>query len=155
MSGTTPPGPADRIEELIRAAQRLTDEAADLAGDQGNQITKLSRTARQNRMMIWGVIGGGILDVVLTVVLAVVGAGVVGNNNRIDSLTSDLQEQQTDQRKRALCPLYGLILEGNTPAARKAAPDKERFDHTVEIITQGYKVLGCDKYLKESGKNAW
>lgn len=151
----TPESQAARIEELIQAASRLTDEAAQLAGDKGAQITRLSRAARQNRLMILGVIGGGILDVVLTIVLAVVGAGVVGNNNRIDGLTQNLQRQQTDQRQRALCPLYGLIREGNTPAARKAAPDKERFDHTVEIITQGYKVLGCDKYLKESGKNAW
>jgi hypothetical protein len=163
MSGTTTPGesgpgnpnPADRVEELISAARRLSAEAAELAGDKGAQITRLTKTARQNRMMILGVIGGGVLDVVLTIVLAVVGAGVVDNNNRIDSLTSDLQQQQTDQRKRALCPLYGLILEGNTPAAREAAPDKKKFDHTVQIITDGYKVLGCDNYLEESGKDEW
>lgn len=136
-------------------ALELTEEVEDLAQDSGAQFTSLARTARKNRMMIWVLYASLALDAVITVVLGIVGAGVVNNTQRLDTFTQDQADQATEQRKRALCPLYGLFKDSESPEGRKAAPDKEAYDHAFEVINEGYNFLGCEKYLKESGQDKW
>lgn len=149
------PDRADRMARLINLAVELTGEVEDLARDSGHQFTSLAKTARTNRLMIWGVIGGGLLDVILTIVLGVVGAGVIDNTNRLDDFSKNLAAQQTEQRRRALCPLYGIFLDSKSDAGRNAAPDKAKYDHSFEVIEDGYRVLGCARFLEESGRDKW
>lgn len=151
----TPAEGSDRLGRLISLATALNAEIEVLARDSGTQFVSLARTTRRNRLMIWGLAAGGLLDVLLTVVMAFVGSGVIRNNDRIDKLTSDLQAQQTESRRRALCPLYGVFLDSRSEAGRKNAPDPAKYDHAFEVIEEGYMVLGCDKFLQESGKNQW
>ena len=155
--GDPTPRPKDpqRVDRLIQMAIELSGEVEELAIDSGKQFTSLARTARKNRMMIWALMASLLLDVVITVVLGIVGAGVVNNTNRIDEFSQNLENQQTEQRRRALCPLYGIFLDSKSEAGRKNAPDPQKYDHAFEVIEEGYVFLGCDTFLKESGKNQW
>lgn len=147
--------PDARMARLVDMAVQLTDEVEEMAKDSGHQFTSLAKTARTNRRLIWGTIIGGALDVVLTVVLAVIGVGVTSNTHRIDALTHQLNMDNTEQRKRALCPLYGIFKDSRSAKGRAAAPDPQKYDHAFDVIDEGYRVLGCDKFLKQTGKDAW
>ncbi len=155
---TSPPGnqrDPDRVNRLIQMAVELTGEVEALAVDSGQQFTSLARTARKNRVMIWSLAVSMILDVIITVVLGVVGSGVINNSRRLDQVTKQISQDNTDARRRALCPLYGIFKDSRTPEGRAAAPDKQQYDHAYDVIEQGYLVLGCDKFLKETGRDAW
>ena len=141
---------ADRREELITLAAQLINEVDDLAEDSGQQFVSLARRARTNRMLIWVTIGSVILDLVLTIVLSVVGVGMQRNTDRIDALTQRLDQAQTVQRQKALCPLYQIFLDSKSPAGRKAAPDPEKYDHAFVVIKEGYDALECDQFISDS-----
>jgi hypothetical protein len=151
------PGRPDptRVAELISTAVELTQEVERLAIDSGHQFVSLARAARRNRMMIWTLGISTALDVIITIVLGVVGAGVVNNSQRLDAVTKQINQDNTEQRKRALCPLYGIFKDSRTPQGRAQAPDKQQYDHAFDVIEQGYLVLGCDQFLKETGRDAW
>ncbi len=133
----------DRVARLIEMALQLTTEIEELAQDSGHQLTSLARTAKRNRVMIWGVVVGGVLDLVLTVVLAFIGAGMQTNTDRIDALTHRLDVSQTSTRQKVLCPLYQLLKDTGSPQARAAAPDKKVYDHNYKVINDGYNELKC------------
>lgn len=156
--GTTPPkDPArdERVNRLISMAVELTGEVEELARESGTQFTSLARTARKNRIMIWTLMASLALDVLITVVLTLIGITAVDNTKRLNTITDDLATQQTESRRRALCPLYGIFLDSKSEAGRERAPDPEKYDHAFEVIEEGYLFLGCDGYLRESGKNEW
>lgn len=156
---TVPPkGPEnreERVNRLISMAVELTDEVEELARESGAQFTSLAQTARKNRILIWALMGSLALDVVITVILVLVGVGQMENTDRIDRLATQTSEVQTAQRQRALCPLYGIFRDSKSEEGRKRAPDPEKYDHAFEVIEDGYQFLGCDDYLKESGRNEW
>lgn len=154
LSKETPEN-GDRLDRLISLATGLNDEIEQLSSASGRQFVSLARSSRNNRRMIIALIASVALDVVLTIVLSLVGVGMVENTNRIDALTKQLNTDNTDQRRRALCPLYGVFLDSKSPQGRAAAPDPAKYDHAFEVIEDGYRVLGCDTFLKESGKNQW
>lgn len=148
MTDQTPESGQDRIQRLIDLATVLNQEVEELAGSSGKQFISLARTAKINRRLIWVAIVSVViqLGIILTLVFVVI--GVDRNNDRLDAVT-------TEQRKRALCPLYGVFVDSQSPEGRKNAPDKEKYDHAFEVINEGYAVLKCDQYLKESGRNEW
>lgn len=144
---TTPPEePA--LDDLIRAAMALNRKIETIAEESGTQFVSLAKTARRNRMMIWASISGVVLDILLTVVISVFGYQLASITNRLDAT-------QTTQRQRALCPLYGIFLDSKSEQGRAQAPDKAKYDHAFEVIAEGYRVLGCGEFLKESGKDKW
>lgn len=138
----------EKLDRLIRTAGELDREIEELADKSGTQFTSLAKTARRNRMMIQALGVSLVLDVMLTVVMAVFGV-------QLTSLTDRLDTTQTTQRQRALCPLYGVFLDSKSDAGRKAAPDPDKYDHAFEVIADGYRVLGCAEFLKASGKDQW
>jgi hypothetical protein len=140
--------PRNRVEELIRIATELTDEIEDLARSSGHQFVSLARTAKINRRLIWTSITAVAFALVLATVVAI-------NAVSINNITDRLDTQQTVQRQRALCPLYGIFLDSKSAQGRKQAPDPAKYDHAFEVIAEGYAVLECDQYLKESGRDAW
>jgi hypothetical protein len=154
-SETTPPDNPDRLDRLINLATALNAEVEILARDSGKQFVSLARTARTNRILVWAAITAGVVNLALVAVVSIIGLGVVDNTNRIDSLTQSIEATQTEQRRRALCPLYGVLMDNESPEGRKAAMDKLKYDHAFEVIEDGYLVLGCDKFLDESGRDQW
>ncbi len=137
---------AERLDRLITMAQELSDEVEELSRDSGRQFVSLAHTAKQNRLMIWALILGGVLEAILSVVLAFSLVSIRSNTDRIDTLTQRLDIQQTDNRRRALCPVYQLFLDTETKEGRAAAPDKEKYDHSFEVIRKGYGVLECASF---------
>lgn len=143
-----PPEPdPDRVERLREVAAQLVQEIADFGEDSGEQFLALARRARTNRIMIkvLGAVVGAVL--VLAGVLAAAVVGVVGNNHRIGQLAHRLDVQQTVTRRNSLCPLYTLLRDSETPAARAAAPDKAAYDHAVSVIMAGYDALHCADFV--------
>lgn len=153
QNGSTPS--PTRVEELIRIATELSDEVEDLALASGHQFVSLARTARINRRLIWISIVAVSLNLILLATVVIIGVGMAENTRRIDALAQRVEMQQTVQRQRALCPLYGIFLDSKSVEGRKRAPDPEKYDHAFEVIEDGYDVLGCAQYLKESGRDAW
>jgi hypothetical protein len=148
MTDQTPEVVPDRIQRLIDLAAALNTEVEELAGASGKQFVSLAHTAKVNRRLIWLAIVSAVVQLGIIITLAVVVVDVNRNNERLNEVT-------TEQRKRALCPLYGIFLESRSPEGRAATPDKEKYDHAFEVIAEGYAVLGCGEYLKESGRDKW
>lgn len=147
MTEKTEKSGGDRREELITLAAQLINEVDELAEGSGKQFVSLARRARTNRMLILITIGSVIIDLVLSVVVIYVLAGMQRNTDRIDSLTARLDQAQTIQRQKALCPLYQIFLDSKSPQGRKAAPDPEKYDHAFVVIQQGYDALECDQFI--------
>jgi hypothetical protein len=130
-------------------------KAVDDATAVRDELVSLRRVGHLNRVLIVSVFVGLALDVTLTVVLSFVLSGQINNTNRIDSITSRLEQAQTVQKSAALCPLYQLFLGLRTPAGRAAAIARgtpaEVWDKEFEVIQQGYDALNC-KSLSTTGK---
>ena len=141
------PGKDDRKTELAALAAQLIAEVDELSRDSGNQFVSLAKRARTNRLLIIATAASVLIDLVITVILAIIGAGMQQNTNRIDALTQRLDTAQTTQRQNALCPLYQIFLDSKSAAGRKAAPDPQKYDHAFTVIADGYKALDCDQFI--------
>lgn len=144
----TPPESEGRLDRLIGLATELNTEIEDLTRDSGKQFVSLAKTARTNRTLIVVTIFSLLIDLAITGVLAVIGTGMQHNTDRIDALTQRLDEAQTVQRQKALCPLYGVMMDSKSAQGRAVAPDPKKYDNAFKVIHDGYVVLECDKYLK-------
>jgi hypothetical protein len=143
----TPEKAADRQAQMISLAQQLINEIDNLGEKAGYQFVSLAKRARTNRLLIIATAVSVAIDLIITVVLALVGVSMQHNTDRIDSLTQRLNEAQTVQRQKALCPLYQVFLDSESAAGRKAAPDPEKYDHAFVVIHKGYDALECDQYI--------
>lgn len=137
----------DRTDELISLATTLISEIEELSDASGKQLVSLARRARINRLLILATAASVIIDLVLTIVLTIIGVGMQHNTDRIDQLTQRIDEAQSVQRQKALCPLYQIFLDSKSDAGRKAAPDPKKYDHAFVVIKQGYDALECDHYI--------
>ncbi len=144
------PGKAERQAQMIELARQLITEIDELGIKAGDQFVSLAKRARTNRVLIMATIVSVGLDLVLTVVLALIGIGMQHNTDRIDALTQRLDTAQTVQRQKALCPLYQIFLDSKSPQGRKAAPDPEKYDHAFVVISDGYKALDCNQFITKT-----
>jgi Na+-transporting methylmalonyl-CoA/oxaloacetate decarboxylase beta subunit len=124
-------------------AHALVEELAKFTDDSGQQLVNLARWARWNRRMIWALVVSVAFTLVLSAAVAVVAVVAVGNYHRTADLAHRLDVSQTTTRTHTLCPLYQLLKDSETGAARAAAPDKVAYDHSVMVINEGYAALGC------------
>lgn len=137
----------DRTAELIRIGTQLLEEIQKFSREGGAQFVNLAHRARTNRRLITGLMISFFLVLVITASMVVMGLRVADNNTRISRLTDRLNTAQTVQRQKALCPLYQLLKDQRSPAGRKAAPDKDAYDHAFEVIDSGYLALGCQQFI--------
>lgn len=148
---TTEPEPKsqdpDRLTRLAELASEIVQELEHLSNDSGDQFVSLAKRARTNRQLIIAVIVSVILDVVLSVFLGLAVIQVKHNERQISALTNRLDTSQTVQRQKALCPLYQLFLDSRSAAARAAAPDPVKYDHSFQVIQDGYDVLRCNDFI--------
>jgi hypothetical protein len=141
--------PSDRatLDQLARDARELIAKIGELSEGSGEQLVRVTKENRATRRMVWGLAGSFVLDVLLTLLL---GVGLVGLNDQakeVDALTHRIDIAQTVQRQKALCPLYKLFIDSESPQGRKAAPDPKKYDHAFIVIRDGYTALDCDRYL--------
>jgi hypothetical protein len=137
----------DRLTRLSELAMEIMEELEHLAQDSGNQFVSLAKRAQTNRRLITVTIISLIVDVVLSVFLGLGLYQVRANEHDISALTTRLDVSQTVQRQKALCPLYQLFLDMKTPAGRAAAPDPVKYDHSFQVIQDGYDALSCSDFI--------
>lgn len=145
--GKMTPGKEERQAQMIDLARQLLGEIDELGTKTGDQFVSLAKRARTNRILIVATIASVAIDLAITVVLGIIGIGMQHNTDRIDALTQRLNDSQTVQRQKALCPLYQIFLDSQSAAGRKAAPDPKKYDHAFVVIRQGYEALQCDQYI--------
>lgn len=134
------------IAELNTNAERLLEQVVSLAGGTGNTIVRLAEVAKSNRRMIITLFVSVSLDVVLTALLALGFVALHNTSNQVSTVTTRLDEAQTVQRQKALCPLYSLLLSSDTAAARAKSPNPVQFDKDFTIISEGFNALHCSDF---------
>jgi hypothetical protein len=123
---------ATTIHELNASVQRAHDIRDDL-----NRLTKRSETNRKLIVAIGIAVAFGIIA---TIALVFVTVQATRNTHRIN----DIVRIQHDS---ALCPLYKLFLDADTPANRDravaAGQDPAERARQFAIIRQSYTALKC------------
>lgn len=136
-----------KLAILTETAHELTEEIKKLDEETGSQTRTLIQRMTRNQRVMWMVIGSLLLDLTITVVLALTVHGTSENNHRLDQITQDVQRVQTIQGEKVLCPLYQQFLNSDTPKARKLAElngqDMKVRAQAFKVIREGYNTLGC------------
>lgn len=143
MIRMTTTGPDER-SELLAAAGELNRQLAAIREGQGDQFVNLAKSAGRARRTAWI---AGIVSMVAMLICLMAGfalAGVYQNANRIQQVTERLERGSTITRQNALCPLYEIFLDADTPEARAEAKDKKAYDEAFSVIHEGYDALQCD-----------
>lgn len=130
------------IAELTRLAGELVRRLDSLVEGTGDQIVGLSQTALSNRRFIWALSASLLLDIGLTVVMAL---GLV----QLNTLATRVDTSQQLTQTQVLCPLYQQFINADTPASRELArrngQDIDARDNAFRVIRHSYKVLNCPK----------
>jgi len=140
-----------KIEELIGLGSRLLLQIEAFTTEGGKQFVNLAQRARANRRAIWLLGLSILLDLALTAFMIFSQIQISSNEHQIGDLTNRLDTAQTTQRQKALCPLYQLLLDSRSDAARKASPDPKAYDHAFAVIQSGYNALDCSVFIDSSG----
>jgi len=130
---------ANPVDRLAEAAKDLAGMVAALDREATNRQVVLAKQTKRNRSMIWWLIVLGAILVAVAVLAGFAYSGVVSNTNRLNT-------SETVGRQKALCPLYQLLIDGNTTKARAVSPDKAVYDRTYKVINEGYDALNCSQF---------
>lgn len=136
-----------KLEELIGLGTQLLGRIEAFTQEGGKQFVRLAQRSRANRRGLWFLGASLLLDIILTVVMVFSQVQISGNERNISALTDRIDYSQTVQRQKALCPLYQLLLDSKSAAARAAATDKNAYDHAFSVIQTGYNVLDCSAFI--------
>lgn len=150
-------GPFSRMEgsvenaelvELTQLARDLIARINELNKDSGTAVVRLAQATKIHRRWINVILVGFILDIALTIAVAVGGAGIAANNHRIDAVNARLDEAQTTQRAKVLCPLYQLFLDSEKFVPPNQTPEQAA-NRTAAFVTihAGYDALDCKNLL--------
>lgn len=124
--------------ELRHTIEQLRSAVSE-ANDVRDQLSDLTHKSKSNRSLINVV---GVMAVVnLLIVVAVVIMGVqMGHLIEV-------------QRDSALCPLYGIFLQNDTPEGHERAiaqgQDPEFRKHAFEVIRNSYDALECSEDISK------
>jgi hypothetical protein len=136
------------LAELTQAARELVERVNALHSDTGDTIEGLAQRSATNRRWIRVIVVGFVLNIILTIIVAVGGMQVARNNARIDAVTQRLDDAQTTQRAKALCPLYQVFLDFERfPPPNQSAEQIAARVQAYKTIHASYDVLGCKDLL--------
>lgn len=133
------------VQNLADAARQLTEHVERMdrgATERDAVLARQSRTTRRLLWLSWAVLAALVGALVVGVVALL---GVEHTAHRLDVST-------TVSRQRALCPLYQVLLNADTPKARDRAADKAGYDRAYAVIHEGYKALDCDQFKGSAPK---
>jgi hypothetical protein len=130
----------DAAEELAAAIQRL-DESVRHANDVRSELDDLVRRSQKNRLLIRAVGAALAIEVALLGAMTFFGVQTRINANRIDNIVKI-------QHDSALCPLYQIFIQSDTPQNRARAEaqgqDMALRDRQFVIIRESYAALKCE-----------
>lgn len=139
-------------EELIRLSREaglLIEKLNQLNRRAGIELYDIAKFGVSNRRRIWVSWVALALDILLTAAMAVGGLLLHSTAEQTQTNTKRIEYNQTIQRQKALCPLYQLFLDSESPQGRAAAPDKLAYDKAFKVIHEGYDALDCKTLLKK------
>lgn len=136
---------SDRIDELAVISRELVEQIAGLRSDNADQLVELARQSKSNRRTLHIVFGVSAFGLILTLLIGLSFLTLGAQSNRIDNITQKLDAEQQIQRQDALCPLYKLFLDLESPEGRKQAPDPKVYDKQFATLKQGYSALRCQE----------
>lgn len=108
----------DSVASLSKSANDLRHEVHELR----KTVAGIAPRVRRVEMVS--------MACVLVVVVAVLGFTIV-------------RQADTDRRIDGLCPLFALIIGGADPTSRPEGEARNRYNETIQVITQAYGQLGC------------
>lgn len=137
-----------QLAALTAMAQELVDRINALNQDSDETVLHLAKATKANRRWINVIMIGFALDIVLTISMAFVGHTLAVNTRHINQVTARLDDAQTVQRAKALCPLYQIFLDSEKFAPPNQTPDEiTRRGAAFAVIHSGYDALDCKTLL--------
>lgn len=138
MTQPTPREPSEHAAEAL-VTQQVTEMNATVA-QLASLTTELTQRQegqlrRLRKLLLWTVLGL-VLDLLLTVLGAVLVKQTQDNTHAIDTVQSRTSTQ-------ALCPLYDLFLRSYNPNNAIAKQDPVAYDKNFEVIEKGAAALQC------------
>lgn len=122
--------PDHRAEVLAEAAARLTSKVSELTdtvdtfsnrlGANERRVKANERRAHTLRILV-------IVDIIMTVVIAVLTWSIFSTNNRVTSL----------------CPAYAFIVGSYAPQSRTAGADRDAYNQAFADMRIQFTDLGC------------
>src|SRR5688572_18728437 len=103
MTMTDPKGNGDRAE-----VARLTEAITRLNKSTVQQMVRQAKMSKTNRKLIWAL---AIFSGVIVLLIAALGVGFHSLSKQaddMDKITARLDNAQSEQRQKGLCPLYTL-----------------------------------------------
>jgi hypothetical protein len=120
---------------LTEAAKMLGEKVSALA----LAVDQLDRRTNRSERITIAVIFGLALDLVLSVIVALVLISQSDINDRVSAAIA--REAQT--RQEALCPVYRLVVGAYNPDSRAPGPDREAYIADFKIMRDAYDKLDC------------
>lgn len=141
----------DDVSRLANLAAALTVEVNDLADGTKSNVAELGRQTVKTRKVMWGLAASIAIDLALTAVLTLGLVQVNTNQNDINQLTDRLDNAQSVQRQKGLCPLYALFYDltdtkEERAAGRAQSKDPKQYDQQIKVIQKGYENLKCAEF---------
>lgn len=127
------------IDDLVRAAEDLTARMDAIREGADASTAGLAKEVKRDRRVTRVLVG------IVASVLVVAAAVGVALNGMYEN-TSRLDASATVNRQKALCPLYELLLASNTKMSRERAEDKDLYDRSFKVISDGYAALQCREF---------
>lgn len=128
---------------MIESVQKLTAETAALSDKVGAlalSTEQLDRRASRSEKIVAGVILGLLLDLILSVAVAIVLGQQAATNDRLQTAI----QRETQTRQEVLCPLYSLIVGAYNPNSRPPGPARDEYVRNFKVIVDSYPKLNCD-----------
>lgn len=121
--------------DLIEQARILADRVGALS----TAVDQLDRRAGRSEKVVVAVVAGLLLDLILSVVVALVLVQLGTANEHI--LATQAREAQT--RQEVLCPFYSLVLGTYNPNTRAEGPDRDEYIRQFDVMRRSHKALDC------------
>lgn len=123
------------MKDLTAQARVLADRVGALS----TAVEQLDRRTNRSEKVVIAVIIGLLLDLVLSVTVAVVLLQLRDNDAQIAAT----QEREQHTRQDALCPLYSLILGSYNPESRPEGPARQTYIDQFKVMREAYDALDC------------
>lgn len=132
------------VERIRGVSEQVQEELATVAGRTDFLMAK-ARRVRIGIRVLYGLAG--------LVIAAAIGLGVIAHN--MAATQTGLKASDKLQTEQALCPLYGLFIQADTPQARERSAqqgtDPALRAQQFETIRDSYRALGCMPLLTPEG----
>lgn len=124
--------------DLAKSVERLTTESDD-------HFAKIQKTYRLNRRLIYAVVIGLVLDITVSIFLAVGFVQLGSTQDGLQHVTDRIDFSQTVTRRQVLCPLYRTFLASDSPEARAAFQGGQaKYDQLFDQLNRSYNALDCE-----------